>query len=38
MAIITYKKAIETSKKYNYNREDEFNKEIERLSKTSLND
>ena len=30
-AIATYKKAIETSKKYNYNREEEFENQIKRL-------
>lgn len=32
-AVSTYKKAIETSKKYNYNREEAFEKQIQRLLK-----
>jgi len=34
-AILTYKEAIEVSKEHNYNREDEFQKHIDRLTENS---
>ncbi|MBN2639502.1 MAG: hypothetical protein JXR65_10515 [Bacteroidales bacterium] len=35
-AVSIYRKAIETSKKYNYNREEEFEKQVKRLLKTNI--